>query len=354
MKIVTVLGARPQFIKAATLSRVFAKQNVGEIIVHTGQHYDQNMSDIFFDQMQIPRPDHFLHISSKYHGEMTGRMLEGIEKILFVEKPDAVLVYGDTNSTLAGALAASKLHIPIAHVEAGLRSFNRRMPEEINRVLTDHVSKWLFAPTNSAVTNLLNEGIDRQSIYQVGDVMYDAVLYYQDISEHQSKIIHELNLKNNPFVLVTIHRAENTNDRERFSQILKALNNVAESRTVIFPMHPRTRSILENDSLLKNVTVIDPVGYLDMIALQKHCRLVVTDSGGVQKEAFLNSKYCITVREETEWVELVEAGFNYLANPIERLTDLIPKLWDKLFDNKNFQPYGDGTAAERVAKFLVN
>lgn len=353
MKIVTVLGARPQFIKAATISRVVQKDSdVQEIIIHTGQHYDENMSDIFFEEMQIPKPDHFLQVVSKHHGEMTGKMLEGIEKVLLDEKPDVVLVYGDTNSTLAGALAASKLHIPIAHVEAGLRSYNRRMPEEVNRVLTDHVSQWLFAPTTSAVENLAKEGIDKNKVYQVGDVMNDAIVFYKALSEKKSRIVEELRLDAGNFVLVTIHRAENTNDKSRLEEILTQLNTIATHKTVVFPMHPRTRHILGNSNLINNIKVIDPVGYFDMIALQRNSRLIVTDSGGVQKEAFIHGKYCITVREETEWIELVQAGFNFLPKPFSMLTSLVDKLWNTPMVPGDFQPYGDGKAAEKIVDIL--
>lgn len=353
MKIVTVIGARPQFIKASTISRAIKSAgSIQEIIVHTGQHYDQNMSDIFFTQMGIPKPDYFLNISSKYHGEMTGKMLEGIEKILLKETPDVVLVYGDTNSTLAGSLAASKLHIPIAHVEAGLRSFNRRMPEEVNRVLTDHLSEWLFAPTESAVNNLQHEGVSMKKIHKVGDVMYDAILHYQQVSESESDVIKKLNLSKGNFILATIHRAENTNDKDRLEIILKDLSEIAKKNIVVFPIHPRTKNITENKELLQNITVIDPVGYLDMIALQKNCRLIVTDSGGVQKEAFLNNKYCITVREETEWIELVNAGYNFLSKSGSKIQDLVDALWNKPFVNKDFQPYGDGKTAERIINLI--
>ena len=351
MKVVTVLGARPQFIKAAALSRVFQKLDIQEIIIHTGQHYDQNMSDIFFKEMKIPNPNYLLQIASKHHGEMTGRMLEGVERILIAENPDAVLVYGDTNSTLAGALAASKLHIPIAHVEAGLRSFNRRMPEEINRVLTDHLSTWLFAPSESALTNLKHEGIDRNMVHMVGDVMYDAILYYQVISDRESQIIQKLDISERPYALVTIHRAENTNSPEMLSQIINALSLVAESKVLVFPVHPRTRNLMDINSLPGNIKVIDPVGYFDMIALQKGSRLIITDSGGIQKEAFLNRKYCITVRGETEWVELVEAGVNYLAQA-DNIAELVHRLWDRPFVNNITDLYGDGHAAEKIANVI--
>jgi UDP-GlcNAc3NAcA epimerase len=354
MKIVTVLGARPQFIKAATLSRVFEARGIEEVIIHTGQHYDQNMSDIFFEEMWIPKPNHFLQISSKFHGEMTGRMLEGIEKVLLEERPNMVLVYGDTNSTLAGALAASKLHIPIAHIEAGLRSFNRRMPEEINRILTDHISTWLMAPTKTAVDHLTKEGIDVRKIHMVGDVMYDAILFYEKLAESKNEILKKLNIQGRPFILTTIHRAENTNDESRMLTIFDQLSEIAKEKMVVLPLHPRTKSYLKKNYESENFKLIDPVGYFEMLVLQKKCRLIATDSGGVQKEAFINKKFCITLREETEWVELVDHGFNFLANPISKFSDLVEQLWDKPFDSKEFTPYGNGNASERIVDILSN
>lgn len=354
MKIVTVLGARPQFVKAATLSRAFKNHpDVREIIVHTGQHYDQNMSDVFFEQMEIPRPDHFLQVTSKHHGEMTGRMLEAVEKVLITEQPDMVLVYGDTNSTLAGALAASKMHIPVAHVEAGLRSFNKKMPEEINRVLTDHVSALLFAPTDSAVTNLQHEGIAGESVIQVGDVMHDAVRYYLARAEQYAPMLDGLGLRDTPFILATIHRAENTNDPERLDYIFAQLTRLAERYPIVLPLHPRTKAILKQSYQHPQFKVIEPVGYFEMLLLQKHCRLVVTDSGGVQKEAFLNNKYCITLREETEWIELVDNHVNYLARPLDTFPELVEQLWSKPFQADGFQPYGDGHAAEKICNVLT-
>ncbi|GCC52459.1 UDP-N-acetylglucosamine 2-epimerase [Chryseotalea sanaruensis] len=351
-KIVTILGARPQFIKAATLSRVFHERDLKEVIIHTGQHYDWNMSDIFFEQMAIPKPNYALSINSKHHGDMTGKMLEGIEKVLLDEKPNAVLVYGDTNSTLAGALAAAKLHIPIAHVEAGLRSFNRRMPEEINRVLTDHMSTWLFAPTTTAVNNLSKEGITQESILQVGDVMYDAVLFYQKMAQQQSDVLKRIGINSEPFILATIHRAENTNSQEKLRAIFSQLEILAKEKLVILPLHPRTKSLLDRDYSTDQFKIIDPIGYFDMILLQKHCKLIITDSGGVQKEAFFNNKFCITVREETEWVELVEHGFNFLANPISTIQTLVTQLWDREFDSKKNNLYGIGKSAEKIVDIL--
>lgn len=352
MKIVTILGARPQFIKAATLSRVFKMAGIDEIIVHTGQHYDQNMSDIFFSEMQIPKPNYQLKIASKYHGEMTGKMLAEVEQVMIKETPDVALVYGDTNSTLAGALAASKLHIPVAHVEAGLRSFNRRMPEEVNRVLTDHISNWLFAPTDVAIKNLKNEGIQDQLIYRVGDVMYDAILHYQKISDSQSKVIRDLELEGVPFILATIHRAENTNSPELLAGIINALAQVSREKVIVFPVHPRTRALIATQNLPIGLRIIDPVGYLDMIQLQKNCRLIVTDSGGVQKEAYLNKKYCVTVRNETEWVELLNVGVNFLAKA-DDINPLIQRLWNEPFHADDIQLYGDGRSAEQIVSLLT-
>jgi UDP-GlcNAc3NAcA epimerase len=353
MKVVTILGARPQFIKAAVLSRSFKKHSsISEVIIHTGQHYDFNMSDIFFEEMQIPKPDHFLEVKGKNHGEMTGRMLEGVEKILMTENPQMVLVYGDTNSTLAGALAASKLHIPIAHVEAGLRSFNRRMPEEINRILTDQLANWLFVPTPLAASNLQKEGFDKGRVHNVGDIMYEAVLYYQHLAAARSRIIENLGVRKNEYALATIHRAENTNDPDCLERIFSELSEISVTNNIVLPMHPRTRSFLKRDYGTKNFRIIDPVGYFDMLQLQKHCRLIITDSGGMQKEAFFNNKYCITVRPETEWMELVENRYNFLATGGTSIKSLVDELWTKSFPSKPAKLYGDGDTAEKVIQIL--
>jgi UDP-GlcNAc3NAcA epimerase len=311
MKIISVLGARPQFIKAAVVSRAFReyRADVREVIVHTGQHYDASMSDVFFDELEIPRPDYNLGVGGGSHGQNTGRMLESIESVLLNEKPDWVLVYGDTDSTLAGALAAAKLHIPVAHVEAGLRSFNRKMPEEINRVLTDHVSSLLFTPTATANRNLANEGIAGDLVQQVGDVMYDAALYYRNKAQRPEKLE-----KESGFILFTLHRAENTDNPERLSNIITALNYVGAETPVVLPLHPRTKKLLVKQNLgTHNISLLQPVGYLQMVWLLEHCKQVVTDSGGLQKEAYFFGKPCITTRDETEWVELVEAGWNVLV-----------------------------------------
>ena len=348
-KIITVVGARPQFIKAATLSRQFKLLGIEEKIIHTGQHFDANMSEIFFDEMEIPKPAYQLDIHGVSHGAMTGRMLEGIEKILMTEKPDGVLVYGDTNSTLAGALAAAKLHIPVIHVEAGLRSFNMEMPEEINRILTDRISNALFCPTDTAVNNLMREGFDNMPIQIIknGDVMQDAAMYYADKAQLKSDIIRKAGL--NKFVLATIHRQENTDNPENLKDIIKGLNAIHKEIPVVVPMHPRTRNILAQNYQLPDFTIIDPVGYFDMIMLLKSCEMVITDSGGVQKEAFFFAKHCITLREQTEWVELVENGFNLLVgSDIDKLRDA----FDFFRTKKSYfsiNLYGNGKAAEMAA-----
>jgi len=295
------------------VSRALRERNAIEVLVHTGQHFDTNMSDIFFDELDIPVPKHHLGIGGGSHGQNTGRMIEAIERVLQDECPDWVLLYGDTDSTLAGALAAVKLHIPVAHVEAGLRSFNRQMPEEINRILTDHASDLLFAPTETAVRNLGNEGISGKSVRLVGDVMYDAALYYGEKAERGSSILGNYSLSSRNYVLVTLHRQENVDDRERLGRILKGLSDT--SRQIVWPMHPRTRKRIESFgfSLPANVRVIDPVGYLDMVMLEKHANVIATDSGGVQKEAYFHGVPCVTLREETEWVELIEIGANVLV-----------------------------------------
>ena len=348
-KIITVVGARPQFIKAATLSRQFKLLGIEEKIIHTGQHFDANMSEIFFDEMEIPKPAYQLDIHGVSHGAMTGRMLEGIEKILMTEKPDGVLVYGDTNSTLAGALAAAKLHIPVIHVEAGLRSFNMEMPEEINRILTDRISNALFCPTDTAVNNLMREGFDNMPIQIIknGDVMQDAAMYYADKAQLKSDIIRKAGL--NKFVLATIHRQENTDNPENLKDIIKGLNAIHKEIPVVVPMHPRTRNILAQNYQLPDFTIIDPVGYFDMIMLLKSCEMVITDSGGVQKEAFFFAKHCITLREQTEWVELVENGFNLLVgSDIDKLRDAFDLFRTKKSDF-SINLYGNGKAAEMAA-----
>ena len=374
MKITTIIGARPQFIKAAVVSRAISDVNrhatshstsVSEVLVHTGQHYDRNMSDVFFEEMNIPKPDYFLDIHGLSHGAMTGQMLGKIESVLVEEKPDVVLVYGDTNTTLAGALAAAKLHFPVAHVEAGLRSFNRKMPEEINRVLTDHVANFLFCPTNQSVNNLKAEGIINAShppgrndnsssivhnsyVHLVGDVMLDAAIYY---SEHARKPPFDLPEK---FVLATIHRAENTDNTVRLKSIFDGFEKIGKEVPIILPIHPRTRKTIETLDLKASdsIKIIDPVSYLEMIYLLKSCILVMTDSGGLQKEAFFFKKPCITLRDETEWVELVEHGFNMLAGAeAEKIYRAYKAIFETVLDFE-IELYGDGTAGEKIVDCL--
>ena len=356
MKIVTILGARPQFIKASVVSHAIeAKPYLDEVVVHTGQHYDANMSDVFFVELGMRKPDYFLHIHGGTHGAMTGRMLEDVEQTLLKEKPDKVLVYGDTNSTLAGALAAVKLHIPVVHVEAGLRSFNRQMPEEINRVLTDHVADLLFTPTKAATRNLAREGIADTKVQQVGDVMYDAALFYGEKAERTSHILARLKLVPRGYILVTLHRAENTDDRDRLRSILTGLAQAKEP--IIWPLHPRTRQRLKELEVIMpvNVRLIAPVGYLDMIMLEKHAALIATDSGGVQKEAYFHSVPCLTFRDETEWVETVESGWNQLVgSDSKRIAAALHRdLVNEPNDLMRSEAYGDGQAVQKILQRLT-
>ncbi len=358
MKFVTVVGARPQFIKAATVSRVVrGRSDIREVIVHTGQHYDANMSDVFFGELDIPRPDHHLGIGGGTHGAMTGRMLEAIERTLLDEMPDAVLVYGDTNSTLAGALAAAKLHIPVAHVEAGLRSFNRLMPEELNRICTDHLADLLFAPTTVARDHLRAEGRPESAIRMAGDVMYDAALFYGGLAEQRSTVLSALGLSPRGYVLATIHRAENTDDPARLRAIIEGFGVVAGTLPVVLPLHPRTRGVLARDAGLQAAAaalrIIDPVGYLDMVMLEKNAAVVATDSGGVQKEAFFHQAPCVTLRDETEWVELVEGGWNRLCPPAFPETVAKAVLQAVGTRGRTISPYGDGHAAEKIVADVV-
>ena len=353
-KIITVVGARPQFIKAATLSRQFKLIGVEELIIHTGQHFDANMSDVFFEEMEIPKPAYQLDIHGLTHGAMTGRMLEGIEEILIKENPDGLMVYGDTNSTLAGALAASKLHIPVIHVEAGLRSYNMEMPEEINRILTDRISTILFCPTDTAVQNLKREGYDTMPIKIIknGDVMQDAAMYYAAKAEQKSDIIKKTGL--NQFVLATIHRQENTDSPTNLKSIIAGLNEINRQIPVVVPIHPRTRNILAQLNIVPEFKLINPVGYFDMIMLLKNCELVITDSGGVQKEAFFFGKHCITLREQTEWVELVDLGYNLLAGSDSQKLKEAFEFFKTIHSDFTVDLYGKGQAAERAAKEILS
>ncbi|MFA6618864.1 MAG: UDP-N-acetylglucosamine 2-epimerase (non-hydrolyzing) [Candidatus Neomarinimicrobiota bacterium] len=375
MKILTVIGARPQFIKAAPFSKAI-RQYFNEVIVHTGQHYDENMSNIFFNEMGIPKPDYNLEIGSGRHGKQTGEMLIALEEVMLKEKPDYVVVFGDTNSTIAAALAAAKLHIPIGHIEAGLRSFNRNMPEEINRIATDVLSSQLFCPTDHAVELLKHEGIVKE-VYQCGDIMYDAMLHFLPIAEEKSTIFNNLNLqpslyelrqagnlnlnlnlnlKSNDYYLFTMHRPENTDHPERIKSIFKGLE--ACNKPIIYPVHPRMRSVLEKPEIkeyvnkVSNLHIIDPVGYLDMIQLEKHAKKIITDSGGMQKEAFFVKTPCITIRDESEWVETVDLGYNIIVGAdTAKIQDAIENFNPK-HDVNN--PYGKGDSAKIMTQKIVS
>lgn len=350
MKIVTIIGARPQFIKAAAVSNTLRK-DFNEIIVHTGQHYDPNMSKVFFEELSIPEPNYHLEIGSGNHGAQTGAMLIEIEKVLLNEKPEFVLVYGDTNSTLAGALAASKLLIPVIHVEAGLRSFNKAMPEEQNRIVTDHISDLLFVPTQTAVNNLKNEGITK-GVFNIGDVMYDAILHFTPIAQQKSTILKKLNLLENQYSLCTIHRAENTNDILRLKNICEALNVC--NQTIVLPLHPRTLKYLGEYGIILSdkIKVIEPVGYLDMVLLEKNALKIITDSGGIQKEAYFMRKPCITMRDQTEWIETVEEGWNVVVGADKnKITEAINN-FNPVTETKNL--FGTGSAAQLMVNYIKN
>lgn len=354
-KVLTILGARPQFIKAGAVSRIFDSMGIHETIVHTGQHFDKNMSDVFFQQMEIPRPKYNLGIHSLNHGAMTGRMTEEIEKVILAEKPEFLMVYGDTNSTIAGALAAKKIFVKVAHVEAGLRSFNMRMPEEINRILTDRISDFLFCPTQTAIDNLYKEGFRNIdcTVKLVGDVMYDAALYYSNIAETKALAAKDLKLTPGNFVLCTVHRQENTDEPTRLKSIFDALNQINKHMPVIMPIHPRTQKIIKDIGIKPGFKTIEPVGYFDIIYLLKNSKLVITDSGGMQKEACFFNKYCLTLRDETEWVELVDNKVNVLTGASK---DSILEGFD-FFLNKDYPQiknlYGQGNASELIADCIL-
>lgn len=353
MKIVTVIGTRPQFIKAAPLSKKLQGLST-EILVNTGQHYDYEMSDIFIKELNLPVPDYNLQVGSSSHGKQTSQMLSGLEEIYLKEKPDFVLVYGDTNSTLAGSLAAAKLNIPIAHVESGLRSFNKKMPEEVNRVLTDHISSYLFCPTKNAVTNLKAENITN-NVFCVGDVMYDSILHFQKSSQNLSNILDRLKLTEKEYYLMTIHRAENTDNQVKLRNILEAISKM--DKTVVFPAHPRTKKNiakfnLNHFLLASNIKLIDPLSYFEMITIEEGAKVILTDSGGVQKEAYMLKVPCITIRDETEWIETTNNGWNVLCD-----ADVNSIIYEvnsvKTPIDYNFV-FGDGKASEKIVKILLS
>ena len=377
MRIITIVGARPQIIKAAALSRVILNkfQNIEEIIVHTGQHYDKNMSDVFFTELEIPKPQINLKVGSLSHGAQTALMIEKIEKVLQEYSPDAVVVYGDTNSTLATAVAASKLHIPIVHIESGLRSFNKKMPEEVNRILCDHVSTLLFSPTKSGFNNLLNEGFskensnnataDHPNIYHCGDVMYDNSLYFSKLSDENSDILEKLKLRNKNFILATVHRNDNTDSKIKLTDLFSTFLEITEIHQlkIILPLHPRTSKMMEqllDSKLLKRIqesnllTIIDPAGFLDMIALEKNAELIITDSGGVQKEAYFFKKPCIILRPQTEWVEIVETKSAVISDTNPKI---ILEATERFLSNPDLEfpeVFGNGNAASFIAKEMLN
>ena len=377
MRIITIVGARPQIIKAAALSRVILNkfQNIEEIIVHTGQHYDKNMSDVFFTELEIPKPQINLKVGSLSHGAQTALMIEKIEKVLQEYSPDAVVVYGDTNSTLATAVAASKLHIPIVHIESGLRSFNKKMPEEVNRILCDHVSTLLFSPTKSGFNNLRNEGFskensnnataDHPNIYHCGDVMYDNSLYFSKLSDENSDILEKLKLRNENFILATVHRNDNTDSKIKLTDLFSTFLEITEIHQlkIILPLHPRTSKMMEqllDSKLLKRIqesnllTIIDPAGFLDMIALEKNAELIITDSGGVQKEAYFFKKPCIILRPQTEWVEIVETKSAVISDTNPKI---ILEATERFLSNPDLEfpeVFGNGNAASFIAKEMLN
>ncbi len=377
IKIITIIGARPQIIKAAALSRAIKnkfKNQISEIIVHTGQHYDANMSQVFFDELGIPSPNYNLNIGSGSHGTQTAAMIVGIEEIILKEKPNAMVLYGDTNSTLAGGIAASKLHLPVIHIEAGLRSFNKSMPEEINRIMCDHVSTLLFSPTKTGFKNLVHEGFnenaqapfhaDNPKIYHSGDVMYDNSLFFSEVAEKNTNVLQKHQLTKEQFILATIHRNNNTDEPLRLNALFKSLNDISLKNNlyVVLPLHPRTSKLLESNLSKENLQqvksnnrfkIIEPASFLEMIALEKNCCLVMTDSGGVQKEAFYFEKPCVILRPETEWVELVECGAAIVTDADEKR---IKNAFETLYHKKGLQfplLYGDGHAAEFICEEIT-
>lgn len=372
MYLLSIVGARPQFVKVAVVAEAVQQLNkragmdIRHTLVHTGQHYDRKMSDLFFQQLGIPDPQHNLEVGSGSHGKQTALMLERTEQVLLEERPDVVIVYGDTNSTVAGSLAAAKLHIPVAHVEAGLRSFNRRMPEEVNRVVTDHLSDILFCPTETAVTNLANEGVTER-VFLIGDVMLDAVLQWSKVAKEKSSLVSKLELKPSEYALLTIHRAENTSSAEHLEKVLSSLLDIPH--TIVFPVHPRTGEFIKTNPKLERLSrklvesetirLIEPVSYLDMLALEDNARIILTDSGGIQKEAYFLGVPCVTLRNETEWVETLTNGWNRLAEPGSgELAAMVEGLWNKNDSYPKSKPdlgsFGGGKAAAEIVDVLIS
>jgi UDP-GlcNAc3NAcA epimerase len=358
IKIATIVGARPQFIKAAVVSKAIKKAgNLSEVMIHTGQHYDARMSTCFFEELEIPEPQYSLSVGSGMHGYQTGEMMKRIEPVLIKEKPEAVVVYGDTNTTLAGAIVAAKLHIPVAHIEAGLRSCDKTMPEEINRITTDHVSSLLFCPTKTAMNNLKSEGI-RSGIYKSGDVMYDVAIQYGESAARNSKIMETTNIGPSQYILATVHRAENTDEMPRMTKIMEALNEIAGDVDVIMPLHPRTGKVICSYGIgdkISRIRIIEPVGFLDMMCLIKNARAVVTDSGGLQKEAYFHRVPCVTLREQTEWIETIDANWNVLADLSSTDSIVTTIRFAMMGNNFRFEiaEYGDGKAADQIVKIIA-
>jgi UDP-GlcNAc3NAcA epimerase len=355
--IVTVVGARPQFIKAAPLSKALKKHTqLREVMVHTGQHYDSNMSETFFNELSIKRPDYNLRVGSGGHGQQAGEIMKKLEPILIENKPRLAIIFGDTNSTLAGAITASKLRIPVAHVEAGLRSFNRKMPEEINRIVADHLASLLFCPTTTSVRNLEKEGI-RENVFNIGDIMYDVVLQFSSESEKGSSLLRDLELGKKDYILATIHRAENTDNRKRLFNIFSAFKELSREKVVVIPLHPRTRKMLHEyhiEDLLKGLKVLEPVGFLDMLSLEKNALLIATDSGGVQKEAYFHRVPCVTFRDETEWIETLEAQWNTLVNvdSVDGIIETVHESSGFLGERQDIAEYGDGRTSEKIVHII--